>query len=98
MKKSFYCPFHNNTKSPSGWITTVDGVEFFNCFSCGEAGDIISFYSKTFNLSNFDGAKKLLNDYNMGDFIVSEPSDEIKKKKEGKLALFEIQKNWIFLI
>lgn len=51
------CPFHND-RNPSMKIGN-----YFYCFGCGEKGDVITFVSKLFNLSAFDAAKKLLDDF-----------------------------------
>jgi len=37
------CPFHNE-KSPSFYVNEDKGV--FNCFGCGEGGDVITFIQK----------------------------------------------------
>ncbi len=51
------CPFHND-RNPSMKIGN-----YFYCFGCGEKGDVISFVSKLFNLSPYDAAKKLSDDF-----------------------------------
>ena len=50
------CPFHNE-KTPSFSIKGDSGT--FNCFGCGEKGDVITFVAKYNNLTNLAAAKKL---------------------------------------
>ena len=57
----FICPFHNNTR-PSASIKN----EYFNCFVCGAAGDLISYTAKMFGLSNLYACKKLNEDFSLG--------------------------------
>jgi hypothetical protein len=57
----FICPFHNDTR-PSASIKN----DYFNCFVCGTAGDLISYTAKLFVLSNLDACKKLNDDFKLG--------------------------------
>lgn len=57
----FICPFHNDTR-PSASIKN----DYFNCFVCGAAGDLISYTAKLFGLSNLDACKKLNEDFSLG--------------------------------
>ena len=50
------CPFHND-KSPS--FSVSQDKQIYKCFSCGEAGNVITFVMKQKNL-NFVEALKLL--------------------------------------
>lgn len=51
----FVCPFHNDHK-PSASIKN----DYFNCFVCGAAGDLITFTAKYLGLSNLEAAKELV--------------------------------------
>ena len=53
-----YCPFHDD-RHPSMKID-----ERFYCFGCHTTGDVIAFTAKLFDLSLYDAAKKLANDFN----------------------------------
>lgn len=50
------CPFHSE-KSPS--FSVNQQKQFFNCFGCGEGGDIFTFIMKTQQLSFFEAAQLL---------------------------------------
>ena len=51
----FVCPFHNDHK-PSASIKN----DYFNCFVCGAAGDLITFTAKYLGLSNIEACKELV--------------------------------------
>lgn len=51
------CLFHND-RHPS---MKVD--KGFYCFSCGEKGDVIHFIEKLYGISQYDAAKKLVEDF-----------------------------------
>lgn len=51
----FVCPFHNDHK-PSASIKN----DYFNCFVCGAAGDLITFAAKYLGISNIEAAKELV--------------------------------------
>ena len=51
------CPFHND-KHPS---MKVDGRYY--CFGCHETGDVINFVAKVFDLTPYEAAKKLAQDF-----------------------------------
>lgn len=50
------CPFHAE-KTPSFYV--VPGKGFFNCFGCGESGDVFSFLMKHVGLSFNEAVEKL---------------------------------------
>lgn len=52
------CPFHGD-KNPS---MKVDDKRF-HCFGCGEDGDVIQFVARYFDLSRYEAAKKLSEDF-----------------------------------
>ena len=56
----FLCPFHND-HNPTA---SIKG-EYFNCFACGAAGDLIKFVALLHNCSNYDAAKILIHDFNL---------------------------------
>lgn len=55
------CPFHNE-KTASMKIYPTG----YNCFGCGENGDILAFVSKLFGVSFPDTLKRLDDDFNLG--------------------------------
>ncbi len=62
--KNFFaiCPFHNDT-TPSMSVSPEKGI--FNCFTCGEGGNVISFVQKYENISFIDAIKKLADRVNV---------------------------------
>ena len=54
------CPFHSE-KTPS--FAVYGSKQFFNCYGCGEAGDVISFVMKIENLDFRSAAAKLAEQY-----------------------------------
>ena len=52
------CPFHAD-RTPSMKLNE----DYFYCFGCGAHGDVIDLVVKLFNLSSYDAAKKLADDF-----------------------------------
>lgn len=52
------CPFHKD-RHPSLKLNT----DYFYCFSCGAAGDVIDFTARLFGLSCYEAAQKLALDF-----------------------------------
>jgi len=84
--KSYFglCPFHNE-KTPS--FSVEPERQIFNCFSCGEKGDVFSFKQKTENISFIEAVEDLAIKANI-DLGVSTPKKENPFKKH-----YEINKN-----
>lgn len=53
------CPFHND-KHPS---MKVD--KNYHCFACGVGGDSIDFTARLFGISQYEAAKKLIEDFHL---------------------------------
>lgn len=56
------CPFHNE-KTPSFMVS--EQKQIFNCFGCGEKGDVIKFVERFYNLSFMEAVEKLCEDNNI---------------------------------
>ena len=54
------CPFHNDI-NPS---MKVD--KRYHCFGCGADGNVINFVAELNEISNFDAAKKIMDEYELG--------------------------------
>ena len=67
------CPFHSE-KTPSMKIYPTG----YNCFGCGENGDILSFVAKLFGLSFPDTLKKIDADFGLGVYS-DRPFAELRK-------------------
>lgn len=87
-----YCPFHDD-RHPSMKID-----ERFYCFGCHTTGDVIDFTAKLFDLSLYDAAKKLANDFNIQPLppgqsapIPKLPAAVIERKEEQSVLKILIE-------
>ena len=55
------CPFHND-RHPSLKLNE----EYFFCFGCGATGDVIDLVARLFDLSSYEAAQKLVQDFGIG--------------------------------
>ena len=86
------CPFHDD-HHPSMKID-----ERFYCFGCHATGDVIDFTAKLFDLSLYDAAKKLANDFNIQPLppgqsapIPKLPAAVIERKEEQRVLKILIE-------
>ena len=56
------CPFHNE-KTPSFMVN--EQKQIFNCFGCGEKGDVIHFVQRFNNIEFMEACEKLADEYNI---------------------------------
>lgn len=56
------CPFHDDTNASLS-VNLVTGK--YSCFACGEAGNFISFYASTHNISTSDAYKEICEKYHI---------------------------------
>ena len=87
------CPFHND-RTPSMKLNE----DYFYCFGCGATGDVIDLVAKLFNLSSYDAAKKLANDFNIQPLPPSQsapipklPAAVIERKEEQRVLKILIE-------
>jgi DNA primase len=73
------CPFHND-KSPS--FSVSQDKQIYKCFSCGEAGNVITFVMKQKNMDFVEALKYLAERANIPLEIGDQESTELSKKKE----------------
>lgn len=74
------CPFHND-KNPS--FSVSQDKQIYKCFSCGEAGNVITFVMKNKNLQYIDALKYLAERVNISlDLSNGRESSTITKKKD----------------
>jgi hypothetical protein len=83
------CPFHNENE-PSFNINLWEDAWVYNCFGCGEKGNIITFCRKFFNLNNNMAAIKKLCEYfnieNVDDLMVNDLQNiEIKINQKTQI-------------
>lgn len=73
------CPFHND-KSPS--FSVSQDKQIYKCFSCGEAGNVITFVMKQKNMDFVEALKFLAERANIPLEIGDQESTELSKRKE----------------
>lgn len=72
------CPFHND-KHPSMKID-----QNYYCFACGAKGDAVNYVAVLFGLSQFEAAKKIIEDFSLGI-----PIEQPKKKQNSGFKKIE---------
>lgn len=80
-----YCPFHNNTHSPSFYISEENGA--WLCFnpSCGETGNIIQLVKRIANKNDFEAIR----------LITSKESQALDNFDEALSEMFEDKPDFI---
>ncbi|WP_297427032.1 DNA primase [Clostridium sp.] len=73
------CPFHND-KSPSFSVSSEKQI--YKCFSCGEAGNVLTFVMKYKKLTFVEAAKYLADKANIPLEMKSQENNQISRKKE----------------
>jgi len=73
------CPFHND-KSPS--FSVSSDKQIYKCFSCGEAGNVITFVMKYKKFTFLEAAKYLADKANIPLEIAGQENNKISRKKE----------------
>ena len=88
------CPFHND-KSPS--LSVSQDKQIYKCFSCGEAGNVITFVMKYKKLTFYEASKYLADKAGIPLELGNAKESQITKKKE---LLYKAQKQHdiIFII
>ena len=69
------CPFHKD-RHPSLKLNE----EYFYCFGCGAAGDVVDFTARLFGLSCYEAAQKLASDFG----ISPEPEQQVTGTSKSK--------------
>ena len=82
------CPFHNE-KSPS--FSVSPGKQMYYCFGCGAGGNVFTFLMEYENYS-FPEAVKVLADRAGVDLPEMEYSQEAKRARDEKNAVFEVNR------
>ena len=70
------CPFHND-RHPSLFVDD----DHYNCYACGEHGDVIDFTAKLFGLKLYEAAQKLAYDFGITQ---DKPPDKATLKKQNR--------------
>lgn len=73
------CPFHND-KSPS--LSVSQDKQIYKCFSCGEAGNVITFIMKQKNFNFVEALKYLADKVNIPLKLENQEESGLTKKKD----------------
>ena len=73
------CPFHND-KSPS--FSVSQDKQIYKCFSCGEAGNVITFVMKYKNMNFIEALKYLADKVNIPLELEKNEPSQLSRKKE----------------
>ena len=84
------CPFHHE-KTPSFCVNSVD--QFYYCFGCHKAGDVINFVQEIESVDFYDAVKILAERARMELPSISASDEKIKEQKEKKTRLLNILKD-----
>lgn len=82
------CPFHSD-RHPS-----MKADKMYHCFSCGAGGDAIDFTARLFGISQYEAAKRLIEDFRLDIHI----GDKGKRRRIGNRAPLKTQKPKVVLI
>jgi hypothetical protein len=74
--------------------TYSECVAIINCFACGVGGDAIDFTARLFGLSQYEAAKRLIEDFRLDIHI----EDKGKRRRIGNRAPLKTQKPKVVLI
>ena len=82
------CPIHKE-RHPS-----MKADKIYHCFACGVGGDAIDFTARLFGLSQYEAAKRLIEDFRLDIHI----EDKGKRRRIGNRASLKTQKPKVVLI
>ena len=85
------CPFHDD-RHPS---MKVD--KNYHCFACGASGDAIDYTARMYGLSQYDAAKKLIEDFNLPihtETISKKEKERLHREKEERMRIIRIKKRF----
>ena len=94
------CPFHHD-RHPSLKLNK----DYFFCFGCGAAGDVIDFAAKMFDLSSYEAAQKLAADFGISTKpgqaapVACEPKRPyIRQFWEDEMLCFRVLTDYLHLL
>lgn len=82
------CPFHDD-RHPS---MKVD--KNYHCFACGVGGDVIDYTARMYGLSQYDAAKKLIEDFGLHvqtEAMSREERQRLRREKEERMRIIQIK-------
>ena len=81
------CPFHKD-RHPS-----MKADKIYHCFACGVGGDAIDFTARLFGLSQYEAAKKLVEDFGLDIKVGNRSKYERTPRNSNVINLRKFQKN-----
>ncbi len=69
----------------------------YHCFACGVGGDAIDYTARMYGLSQYDAAKKLIEDFNLPihtETISKKEKERLHKEKEERMRIIRIKKRF----
>lgn len=90
-KNRAICPYHKEKRAS---LVIFDRTQTAICMTCRTGGDIITTVSKLFHITNYESAKKLSNDFNLGIYgeLTDEELEKFKKQQEQRKLKLEKEK------
>ena len=82
------CPFHKD-RHPS-----MKADKMYHCFACGVGGDAIDFTAKLFGISQYEAAKKLVEDFGLD--IKVEDRNKYKRTHQSRNTLIDVYKRQVY--
>ena len=85
------CPFHDD-RHPS---MKVD--KNYHCFACGVGGDVIDYTARMYGLSQYNAAKKLVEDFGLHvqtEAMSREERQRLRMEKEERMRIIQIKKRF----
>lgn len=85
------CPFHDD-RHPS---MKVD--QNYHCFACGVGGDVIDYTARMYGLSQYDAARKLIEDFGLPvqtEAMSREEKERLRREKEERMRIIQIKKRF----
>ena len=85
------CPFHDD-RHPS---MKVD--QNYHCFACGVGGDVIDYTARMYGLSQYNAAKKLVEDFGLHvqtEAMSREERQRLRREKEERMRIIQIKKRF----
>ena len=94
------CPFHND-RHPSLKLNE----DYFFCFGCGAKGDVIDFVARLFELSNYEAAQRLAEDFGISIEPGQAAAAPLKSKRpyirqfrEDEMLCFRVLTDYLHLL
>ena len=69
----------------------------YHCFACGVGGDVIDYTARMYGLSQYDAAKKLIEDFGLHvqtEAMSREERQRLRREKEERMRIIQIKKRF----